>query len=478
MKRRYIAWMLAGVMLLSTVLTSGCAKKQETETGGSKVVEVTPMEKEESYAVSFNFIGGNDVMPIGGFYGPSLYNFCWDGNQLPDAFSDEMMELIVESGVNLITHSGILTQKTMDVVYKQLEQAEKYGIGVFSIDAAVVRRGESALSATQVAERIAKQMKYRSYCGIYFVDEPATPYFYAEFNNKYISELGDLADVLHNQLGLMTYGNLFPMGSVSNKEIYEKYVDEYLETINPPYLMWDEYPFNEIYGGDMQAYIVAMSILCKKAKENKLPFWTSIQAGDQWGKGAADSKTPYWPNEAQFDWNINTGLAYGAQGLQYYTLLGVASDLMDGEGGLDPYRASIVGVVGNKTQWFYYAQNINKHIAAMDHVLMNSVHKGVIIKGEQIHKDFRGAYEVLEGETFQELQSIAGDEVMVGCFNYNGKTALYVVNYSMEYADHITLNFNTEHNITVTQAAETSYVKGDSLTFDMAAGEGVLLVIE
>ena len=41
---------------------------------------IVPMEKEEVAALSFDFIGGNDVMPIGGFYGPHNYNFCWDGN--------------------------------------------------------------------------------------------------------------------------------------------------------------------------------------------------------------------------------------------------------------------------------------------------------------------------------------------------------------------------------------------------------------
>ena len=34
---------------------------------------------------------------------------------------------------------------------------------------------------------------------------------------------------------------------------------------------------------------------------------------------------------------------------------------------------------GNKNQWYYYAQNINKHIAAIDEVLMKSVHKGIVL---------------------------------------------------------------------------------------------------
>lgn len=476
MKHRCLAGVLAGIMLISTGIVTGCTVKEVVEE--SKIAKVEPMEKEESYAISFDIIGGKDVMPIGGYSGPALYNYCWDGNEMPDSFSDEMMELIKGAGINMITHSGILTHKTMDVVYQLLAQAEKHNLGVLSIDAASIRGGEDALTPTQIGERLAKQFQYDSFCGLYLVDEVSAPYFYGEFENKYISKFKERAKIFNRDLRVYTYATLFPMGSVKDMDIFEQYVDEFIETMEPAYLEWDEYVFTKVYGGDVSSYIVSMSILSKKSKEHKIPFYPTIQAGDQWGLGATDSETPYWPNEAQFYWNVNTALAYGAQQLHYYTLNGYPMDLVDAEGGLDPYRASIIGAMGNKTKWYYYAQNINKHVAAIDHVLMNSVNKGVIIKGKQIKKDFKSAYEVLEGEKFQELQSVKGDEVMIGCFNYNGKTALYVVNYDMEYAQKITLNLNTKHNITVTQEAETSYVRTNALTLDMAAGEGVLLVIE
>ena len=473
MKRKLIAWLLIVTTSASMILTSGCAAQTQVE--NEATVEVTPMEKEEVAALSYDFIGGKDVMPIGGFYGPHTYNYCYDGNELPDPYSDEVWTLIKESGVNIITYMQSLTHYSMHEVYKMLELCDKYGIGLFTIDAALFRD----YSSTQIAERIAQQMQYKSYCGIHLVDEPATSYFKAELGeDRYISAYKHVADMMHLELELDTYSNLLPINLVELKAEYERYVDEYIDTLNPEYLMWDEYPFNKYYGGNMQAYILAMSIICKKAKENNLPFWTSIQVGDQWGLGPVESETPYWPNEAQFTWNISTGLAYGIKGLQYYTLFGHAPDLLDADGGLEPYRASIIGVAGNKTQWYYYAQKVNKHIAAIDHVLMNSAHKGVLIKGEQIKKDFTGAYEVLKGEKFQELQSIVGDEVMVGCFNYNGKTALYVVNYDQEYAQKITLNLNARHNVTAIQQTETSYVNAKTLTLDMAAGEGVLLVIE
>ena len=53
-----LAFSLAASLLL------GCS-------GGQKV-NVEPMEAEESNALSFDFIGGKDVMPIGTFYGPHV----------------------------------------------------------------------------------------------------------------------------------------------------------------------------------------------------------------------------------------------------------------------------------------------------------------------------------------------------------------------------------------------------------------------
>ena len=83
----------------------------------------------------------------------------------------------------------------------------------------------------------------------------------------------------------------------------------------------------------------------------------------------------------------------------------------------------------------------------------------------------------IEGNSWRELASITGDAI-VGCFNYQGKTALYVVNYDTEYAQKIPLTFQDTYNIKVVQDAKESYVKADQLTLDMKAGDGVLLVFE
>lgn len=67
---------------------------------------------------------------------------------------------------------------------------------------------------------------------------------------------------------------------------------------------------------------------------------------------------------------------------------------------------------------------------------------------------------------------------MVGCFNYQGKTALYVVNYDMEYAQNIQLRFLDAYKFSVVQNAQKSYYNGSEMELTMQAGEGVLIVFE
>ena len=67
---------------------------------------------------------------------------------------------------------------------------------------------------------------------------------------------------------------------------------------------------------------------------------------------------------------------------------------------------------------------------------------------------------------------------MIGCFNYHGKSALYVVNYEAEYAQKVTLNLQDAYNLSITQSGENSKVKTNTLTLDMQPGDGVLVVFE
>lgn len=465
MKNKYRKWAGVLAMLLAMSMLAGCA----SETTGNKDVagskEIVPLEKEESNAVSFDFLGGKDVMPIGGFYGPYTTEFSYDGNDSPNYHTEEYMKMIADCGINLISASADIYSGDGKFIKKTLELGEKYGVGYFVYDGRISKDADAATAADLIRD----YCDYPAFIGMRITDEPSTPYY--QMNDNTVESWGNLSKIFHNEFDMTCYLNAFPLYDwMGTREVYERYIQEIIDTCSPKVLMWDYYVFE---GYDFEYYFLNMDVIYQFAKKYNLPFWSFIQAG-----GNFDSKegVEYKPNEAEFDWNVNTSLAMGAQGIQYFTLIQpVGTGHLTGT--FDGYKEGLIGAWGNKQPWYYYAQNIHKHIGVIDEVLMNSVNKGIIVEGKQAVKDTKHVSCILESGSFQELMSVDGD-AMVGCFNYNGKTALYVVNYSMKYAQNITLHFNEQHNIKQVQNAETSYVKAKDLTLDMAAGEGVLLVIE
>lgn len=436
------------------------------------------MRQEESRAFAIDYLGGKDVMPITGYFGP--YPHEYEG--FPNYFTEEIYQLIAEAGINLMVYSYADYAATPELVEKNLEYGEKYGVGVFVTDNSIVESKEPETLTTSVVEKqVAKYKERKAFCGMYVMDEPTATYYCDADGSRLMGKYQRVSEILQKDLDILCYLNLLPIVNMEEdcRKNYERYVAEFCDTLQPKVVMWDMYPFDKSREGKMEVYFYNMDVIRKAAMERELPFWAFIQAGSQWNDewGRFDSVKPYYPNEAQFNWNVNTSLAFGAQGIQYFPLVQPYQFTMTKSGEGDFERNGILGAMGNKTQWYYYAQTINKHIAAIDEVLMNAVNQGVIASGQQAARDLSYTNCVIKSGSFEELQSVMGD-ALVGCFNYQGKTALYVVNHSFENAQQITLEFDGVQNMKLIQNAKETQASGDKVTLDMAAGEGVLIVIQ
>jgi hypothetical protein len=66
---------------------------------------------------------------------------------------------------------------------------------------------------------------------------------------------------------------------------------------------------------------------------------------------------------------------------------------------------------------------------------------------------------------------------MVGCFEYNGKTALYVVNYSFDEANTVTLNFANAVTATKYTTETGNLTSSASHTITLTAGAAALIVV-
>ena len=468
--KKVLAILLA---LLSVVPMTGCFAFH------TEARQILPMETEYVPRYSFDFIGGDDVMPIMGYFGPYGKPFSYNGNKLPDMFSDEMFQLYADTGINMISHNDNDYATYPSVVKQLLEQGEKYNIGIQVYDTRILDEAGAQMSLESLDALLNEYANYPAYCGNYIIDEPGQEsYLLATLNGTTIADAAPIFQKF-NELDVYGYGNLLPI--ISGKEDkYQAYIDEYIESCNPPYLQYDMYPFEGSATGHgfVERYFQNMSMIKASADANNIPFWGFVQIGSQYNDAGAHFDTNgYYPTKGQTYWNVGTLLAFGAKGINYFTLVQPYWFAYAQSEPFDFQRNGLIGAWGNKTRWYYYAQDINKQIAAVDEVLMNSVNKGIIATSNQIRSDLGQCQFLMDGTSWRELKNVTG-EALIGCFNYQGKTALYVVNYDVEYAQKIQLEFLDEYKVTVIQDAERTTYTADEVELVLSAGNGALIVFE
>ena len=133
---------------------------------------------------------------------------------------------------------------------------------------------------------------------------------------------------------------------------------------------------------------------------------------------------------------------------------------------------------GNRTPVYDYVKTAGIQIEAVDEVLMCCKSKGVIVSGSMPWDGNSGipAKDILQ--TYGEISAVNGWHTLVGCFDYNGKTALYVTNNSVTEGDDVDITFTKGVKGYTVQKAVKNQFEGAELNLKLDAGEGVLVVIE
>lgn len=478
-KRKIFLRTVATVLAVSMMLgVSGCSNQKTGENREmGNATGLKNMEAEKATVLSFDAIGGKDVMPIVGYYGPKPLYQIDDANELPDQFTDEYFSLIASTGINIVGHNKTDYAVYPSLVIKMLELSEKYGMGLFVTDSRI-QNSDPNLTVEMVDEYLNEYINYPAYCGNDVIDEPDYVGFYGTEDSAVIMHQYFPMMERLNKLNVFGVTNLLPM-KAGDENRYEEYVDAWLEGANPKVLSYDYYPFDGNEGlGKAVWYFENLAIIRKAAEREGIPFWPFIQAGSQWNDGQTRfDSNGYYPSQGEFYWNVGTVLAYGAKAIQYFPMIQPYAFAWAESTPLDAERNGFIGVFGNKTRWYYYAQDMNKQVAAVDEVLMNAVNKGVLAVGKQANEHLSGNPYLLKGTSWRELEDVKGD-AMIGCFNYNGKTALYVVNYDTQNAQKIELELVDKCNVTVVQDAKEQHLATNKLSLNLIAGNSALVVFE
>ncbi len=456
------------------------------------------ISKYHTNAKSYDYLGGNSVMPIGGFYGP-----------YSDAtLTDAMYKLIADSGINLITYSGIDAASDANRLQQSLALAEKYGIGVFVSDSAMntitkdendnVTANSSVTSTQELAALMANYSVYDSFLGINVVDEPkgssdwATHSEYSDTYFKRYQYYEALAEALLPYANITNYINMHGSQSV-DKGKYRDYVDGIGEDVDilsfDTYLYFEDNTYPLLKINRLQSYLESLDTIRQAGLDSDKPFWSYVQAGTDYRDDSDDSATMGYYSEADTLWIVNTSLAYGAKGIQYFPLLQPTYFSYDStsETGHDYDRNGIIGADNQVNRQYAMVQKANKQIQAIDEVLMNATSTGVVVTGAaqtdislaSIGREHTFSGIVSSTEMLNNVTSGNGG-AMVGCFDYQGYEAYYVVNYDRTEgaSQNITLNLNSNAKYRVIADAVTTSGEGSSISLTVPSGAGVLVVLE
>jgi len=472
------------IVLIMITCTFGCSEKNVA----AKSLERMAVEEPNVY--TFDRFG-DEVMPIGGYIGPTP-GFGWQGNYYPTQITDYHYAQVADCGLNFIVGMKPDYKVNSQDVLDSLKFADQNNVMYFVCDTFLFEVTESNklnpekylyVTLDEFKERVKLYSEYDSFAGLVGRDEPwANMFDQIEEILYYFDETFDDNKLLYlNSHSYQCPGGWFGGGEHGTAEekamTIEQYMTEWFESFpSLGYYSYDTYPF--LFEGTDYIRPVMFknySLVRAMSEQYGVPFWTFMQAGGNW------SNSSYWrkTDEADMLWQVNTALAFGCKGYTYFPYNTPPEQIKSPEG-----DDGLVGRGGQKTPQWYYAQKANRQTQACDHILMKSQYKGMIqvLSGKE---DSTNVIEMPELETatlngkFREVVSISGDNSITGCFNYQGKTMLYVVNNSITRDKaQVVINLDAKRSYSVIQRAEKRSAVSDTLVLTFAPGEGACVVID
>lgn len=426
-------------------------------------------------------------MPIAGFDGPS---YRADN---PDCFVNaDIYKKIQELGINTIVFDSndFSNPHYGEIPKKNLELAEEYGIGVHVLDHHIDHGGVNSgyLTTAAMAKRVGLYSQYHSFLGVHVVDEPYTDSYMSESGGRYLTDYKPGILLFQKYANLSGYVNLYPYDltvSEENDLIYTDYINEVLSA-GAEMISYDKYPITVSKTGkrntDYAGFYKNLELARRQSAVTGKPFWAYAQAGTIFsGKNYWDTPEKNLLTQAELQWIINASLSFGARGIQYYQLIQSDAAAQNEGNFQDPYdynRSGLISANGEKNaRYFDTAKEMNHYISTIDGVLMHAVQNGILTNDANVKESLGSSDLILTN--YRQLRSAQGENALVGCFDYYGKTALLVVNCHLTEAQEMTLEFADVCTAQVTtQDTNTRKVTDKQMHLTLQAGQSALLVLE
>lgn len=319
-------------------------------------------------------------------------------------------QAIIDAG---FTHGMGLLEHGAEIAERALQVAEKVGLKYYVRDAVNWANILHPDYYYYNRDNYEKYAKYSSFAGLYVYDEPNANKYpdLAKMVQGYYDFFKGIGEPLVNLLP--TYANEVEQLGAKN---YEEYIEKYIQTVPTNYVLYDHYPFrvkNKVEEYLSEEYLYNCDVVAKACKKGGKQLRTFIQSAVM-----DNGKIELLPEI--IDFQIHTHLAYGSRAIIYYYYWG-DENRVDNKSGL-------VNWDGEPTELYYRAKKVHAEISEYEDKLCESKwQKTLYFKGQNKHlneKEF-SHFEIDNSNKF-----VFSYDGIVGLFDYKGKEAYYLVNYT------------------------------------------------
>lgn len=287
------------------------------------------------------------------------------------------------------------------------ELAYKHGLRWIVGDRRVAGIHEESPKENAAIDAAADEYATRAgFLGLYLKDEPNSSQFpqLAYVNQR----------ILRRAPAGIPYVNLFPTYATAEQlgnPSYEEHVEEFITTVKPRVISYDHYAL--IHDGLRPDYYRNLAVVRRASLKHGIPFWYIL---------LATPHGPYRdPSEGELRWQVYTSLAYGCQGILYFTYF-TPHDASSS------FRLGIIRRDGTRDRKFDIVKQINAELKRLGPTLLQLTSTIVY-------------HAMGDGELPQDtqappadalVQSVSGGHLVVGGFRAQNATYVMLVNGSYD----------------------------------------------
>lgn len=281
--------------------------------------------------------------------------------------------------------------------------------------------------------------------GYFLRDEPAPPSF---------PELAQWARKIEYADGLVhpLYLNLLP-NFVDTAVLgcnYREYVHRFIEEVKLPMVSFDYYPVT--FGGiSSDNWYDNMQVIHDESEAAGLPFWAFA---------LSTAHDPYpLPTMASLRIEMYTALAYGAQGLQYFTYWNPGTEVWN-------FHEAPINQDKERSEAYWLVREMNKELQARAHVFVGSKVVSVNHVGKTM---FRGCKPLEELPAHVTSLETGDGGAVVSLLEKDGWYYLVLVSRTLERPTDLKIAFDTKVSMIDTEGRAVRIPKGEN---SFCIGEG------